>query len=294
MTTEAEVIAEQFADVPALAIRRGLYVGLNGDRQAIVDMGDSRFVCGWGSGWIPEVGEIVQVLTVGMQNLLYPTSAKPGEGTVLSSGSGVVNVQTAAGDFTMPYTGSAPTAGQRVAIVWSEGPRCVGVLSSTVTAPEPPPNPTGGTGPQTVTFRAAQAGSTDRGSARWWTPNPQASNSTYGAWFYGSAIRDTIPAGAIYVGLQIKVNRRQDQGGPPRWVFHDDLAPASTLPTFSSPYAEWDPPFGWQTPPFAVDLFNALKSGGGWAGVGLNQGGYNIFASLAQDSESGALRISWR
>lgn len=291
-----EFLAEKVWAADPVRLRRGVYIGLNTDLMAIVDMGDSRFFCGWGAGFIPEVNEPVQVLTIGMQNLIFPLKAKPGEGTAMSTpgASPRVTVQTAIGDISMPYVGT-PSSGNRLAIGWSEGPRALGVLSASSDSSLPDADPTPPSPVKTVTFRATHAGSTDRHQARWWSPNPQAGDSSYGAWFYGSAPDGTIPAGATFVGLQIKINRTKDFGGKPRWVLHDGLYPVNTgLPTFSSPYTEWDPPNGWQTPPMALTWFNALKGGGAWQGVGLNQGGHNIFASLAQDSESGALRISWR
>lgn len=292
MTDKTAAKIAELAARPGAQVRRGVFVGLNADFMALVDLGDSRFPCAFGAGIIPEINETVQVLSIGSQHLVFPLAGKPGEGTVVLVASPMVTVQTSIGDVIMPYVGTAPSSGNRVAIGWSEGPRCLGVLSTTVTPPDPPPAPGGGGALRTVTFRAIAAGSTDRGAPRWWSPNPQAGNSTYGAWFHGTAIKDTIPADAVFEGLQFKVNRIQDQGGQPRFTLHSDPYRAG-VPAMSA-YTEWDPPGGWQTPPDPEGWFNELKAGGSRFGVGLNQGGYNIFASLAQDSESGALRISWR
>lgn len=290
--TEADVILQGLGDRAVVAVNRGVFVGMSSDLLALVDIGESRFPCDFGSGYIPTVGEPVQVLRIGSTNLLFPIGARPGEGTVLTVTAPLVKVQTSIGDFSMPFVGAAPTSGDRVAVIWSEGPKCLGKLSTTPTAPKPIPDPTPPATVQSATFNAINAGSTDRGSVRWWTDQPNAGNTSYGAWFYGTQIKDTIPAGAVFVSLEFFVHRTKDSGGAPRFTLHSDPF-VSGIPAMSA-YTDWDPAEGWQTPPDPAGWFAELKAGGSRYGVGLNQGGYNIFASLAQDRSSGALRISWR
>lgn len=290
---DAVIVADALAGIPGASIRRGVYVGVDSG-MALVDMGDSRFPCEFGTGYIPVVGDVVLVVSIGPRHLVVPAGAKPHAGTIVTVSPPSAVVATLAGNITAVIVGTAPTSGDRVALYWTEdGPLVLGKLATTPVAPEPPVDP--GTAPalRSATFRATHAGSTDRGAARWWQSQPWASNTTYGAWFYGNAIKDTIPAGATFVSLEFKVNRVQDSGGPPRFALHNAGAPTSSLPGFSG-YTEWDPPNGWQVPPDPAGWFAALKAGGAWSGIGLNQGGWNKFASLPQDSESGALRISWK
>ena len=109
----------------------------------------------------------------------------------------------------------------------------------------------------------------------------------------GTKIRDTIPVAAVFESLQVYVNRTERYGEAPMWAMHS-LASKSGVPSFSN-LGAWDPDGdGWQTPPFAAAMFNALKAGGGALGVGLNHGGYHKFASLAADGMSGAIKITWR
>ncbi len=297
--SSAVAVAEGLAGIPGVLVRRGRFVGLSVDGLALVDMGDSRFPSEFGADYIPQVNEPVQVLSVGSQHLMFPLGAKPKVGTVVSlagAGSSTVPVDTATGRLSALYLGDSPAAGSRVLLEWTEeGPVVVGVLSTSPPPPAPPdPDPTPPKQVRSVIFRAVAAGSSDRDRPRWWTGNPYASNSTFGAWWYGSAIKDTIPANAEFVSLAMKITRVRDEGGAPRFALHTELNHnPGTLPAYS-PYVEWDPPSGWHTPPNAADWFHSLKAGGGWAGVGLNQGGFNIFADLAQDGESGALSISWR
>ena len=290
MIDESEAILKQLETLAPVTVRKATFVEPDAG-FAVVDMGDSRFVADFGCGYVPVVGETVQIVSVGDRHLLFPAGPKPGSGTVLTVTAGVVTAQTIAGVVSMPYVGTAPTSGDLVGIAWSEGPLCLGKMSVQPDAPPPVPDP-GGDTVQSATFRAVDAGSTDRHQSRWWQAQPWASNTTYGAWFYGSQIRDTIPAGATLVSLEFFAAWASRSGGAPRFALHN-LPAKSGVPAFGG-YTEWAPGDGWQTPPMDAAWFAALKAGGSAFGVGLNQGGWNKFASLAQNSMSGALRISWR
>jgi len=288
----SDVLLKLLAEKSRVIPRVGRYVGFDSG-QALVDLGNERFPAAFTGGFVPQINDAVHVWSVdGVMFLIGPTVAKPGVGTVLTVSGSNANVSTDFGTFSMPFMGATPTSGDTVGISWSTSPWC-GKLSSTPVTPVPPPDPGGGGSTvRTETFRAVDAGSTDRGSARWWQAQPWASNTTFGAWFYGTQIKDTIPAGATFVSLEMYASWQQRSGGAPRFALHN-LFTKSGLPTFGA-YTEWAPGAGWQTPPMAAAWFAALKAGGASAGVGLNQGGFNKFSSLAQDGLSGALRISWK
>lgn len=275
-------------DQPAVRLAR--FAEMGSDGSAYVDMETSRFVAE-STGYVPQVGETVQILSVGRRHLMFPARALPGTGIVMTVTDGVANVQTVVGEFSMPYVGVAPTSGDLVGISWSEQPFVIGKLSQQPDAPEPIPDP-GGSTVRSATFMVIDTGSTDRDKSRWWQAQPWASNTTYGAWFYGTQIRDTIPAGASLVSLEFYVSWAQRQGGDPRFALHN-LASKSGVPVMQ-PYTQWSPGGGWQTPPMAAAWFAELKAGGSALGIGLNQGGYNKFSSRAQNSMTGALRISWK
>ena len=289
MIEEASQILQGLDARTPVAVRKARFVEPR-DGFAVVDMGDSRFIADF-VGYVPVAGETVQIVSVGERHLLFPAGPKPGIGTVLTVTAGVVTAQTIAGVVAMPYMGTAPSSGDLIGIAWSEGPRCLGKLSSTPAPPAPIPDPGGGA-VRSATFLATDAGSTDRGAARWWQAQPWASNTTFGAWFYGTQIRDTIPAGASLVSLEFFASWASRSGGAPRFALHNQ-AVKSAVPAFGA-YTEWAPGDGWQTPPMAAAWFAALKAGGASLGVGLNQGGWNQFSSLAQNSMTGAIRISWR
>lgn len=276
--------------------RVGRYVGNDGV-FALVDLGDQRVPVRFGTPWVPQINEPVWVDSIdGVLRVAGPTLPKPGVGIVLTITGTQAVVQTDFGDFAMPVapTDPMPSSGDTVGISWSSQPWCT-LLIEVPDPPAPPPPPTPpGQEWQTTEFRAIDAGSTDRHQARWWTGQPRAGNSTYGAWFYGTAIKDTIPAGAQFGGLEFYVSRVHDSGGAPRFTLHSDPFKAG-VPAMGSVF-EWDPPHGYQTPPapWAEVFFHDLIGGGSRFGVGLNQGGNHIFANLAQDGMSGALRIRWR
>jgi hypothetical protein len=275
--------------------RIGRYVGNDGN-LALVDLGDQRVPVRFGTPWVPEINEPVWVDSIdGALRLTGPTLPKPGSGVVSTITGNTATVLTDFGEHTLTVapTDPMPTSGDTVGIVWSGPARPWCTLLIDVPDPvQPPPAPGGGGSEvKAAEFRAIDAGSTDRGAPRWWQTQPWSSNTTYGAWFYGSQIKDTIPAGATFVSLEFYVSRVQDQGGSPRFTLHSDPVKAG-IPAMSA-YVEWDPPNGWQTPPDPAGWFAALKAGGDRYGVGLNQGGYSKFSSLAGDGMSGALRVKW-
>lgn len=275
----------------SVSVRKATFVGVV-DKAAQVDMGDSRFLCDFGSGYIPIVGEAVRIWSVGDQHLLFPAGPRPAIGTVLTVADGRATLETSTGAVTAAYAGTAPVSGDRVGIVWSEdGPWCSAKLSSTPAPPTPAPDPGGGSKLRSAIFRPIDTGSHNVGSSSYWQAQPWASNTTLGGWFYGTQIRDTIPASATPSKLEFYVSWAQRQGGNPNFGLHARPTKSGQL-SFTN-VTSWNPNGGWQTPPGAGAWFNALKAGGGRFGVGLQHGGYNKFSSRSQNSMSGALRISW-
>lgn len=290
---DTERLLRLIGEKSKVGLRIGKYVGVAGG-QAQIDIDESRFPAAFLTAYIPVVNEPVHVWSVdGQWFLLGPTTGKPRVGTVLTLSSPRVTVDTSIGKVVAIIGGAAPSSGDRVLIDWTEDGPVTGLkLATTPVAPTPPPDPGGGGSTiKEAIFRAIDAGSTDRGSARWWQAQPWASNSTFGAWFYGSQIKDTIPAGAQLVSMEMYVNRVKDFGDPPRFTLHTD-GWKTGVPGMSA-YAAWDPPNGWNAVP-NNGWFGSLIAGGPYWGIGLNQGGDNRFAALTQDGLSGALRIKWR
>jgi hypothetical protein len=294
MIPEAELLLDSLDARTKFAIRKATFVGID-TGMALVDMGDSRFACDFGNGYVPVVGETVRIWSIGDQHFLFPTGARPTVGTVLTVSATAASVSTSNGTISCWYAGTAPTSGDRVGIVWSEdGPWCTSRLSSSPPPPQPPPPDPGTVEPtvRSAEFRAIDAGSTDRSRVRWWTGQPRAGNSTYGAWFYGGQIKDTIPAGAQFVSMEFYAAWWQRSGAAPNFGLHADPFKAGVPNVVGT--AAWSPSEGWNPMPYGADWFPNLIAGGPHYGIGLDQGGDNIFANLAQNAMSGAIRITWR
>jgi len=290
MIGEADAIWEELGKRTPVQVRQATFAEVGTDLTAWVIMGDSRFAATF-TGHVPQVGETVNVVSIGEKHLMLPARPLPGTGTVLTVSSGRVTVQTILGPVSMPYVGDAPSSGDLVGISWSGDPYVVGKLSVQPPAPDPIPDPEAGT-VRSATFMAIDAGSANAGTTRWWQAQPWASDTTIGAWFYGTQIKDTIPSGATLVGMEFYAAWQQRQGDPPRWGLHGFPFKGGAASVDGN--APWVPVEGWNAIPWAADWFTALKAGGIYYGIGLNHGGWNKFSSLAQNAWSGALRISWR
>ena len=292
---ETEAVQRELGRKSVVSRRRARYVGAEGG-QALVDMGDQRFPVSFASaGFVPQMNEPVWVDSVdGSLFMTGPVVPKPGTGVVSITGDPLVTVTTDFGDFQMPFAGEQPTSGDTVGISWSTEPWCVR-LSTSVDPEPPPPNPGTPSRPVRVAeFRAIDAGSVRKGDSHWWNARPWSSPSNFGAWFYGTQIKDTIPADAEFVSLEFYASWARRRYSAPRWGVHN-LFTKSGAPAVSGS-AEFDTGDGWVTFPWAADWFHGLKAGGSAAGIALNaQGtGQEEARSLSEDGMSGALRIRWR
>lgn len=282
----------------SVKVRKGRYVGAEG-LSALVDMGDQRFPVDFGSGgFVPEINEPVWVETVdGVSRMTGPVGPKPGLGVVVTVSGGMARVMTDFGELLMPFASAEPVAsGDAVGITWSQGPKCFR-LSISPEPPDAPPPPSGGGRPtRTAEFRVIDTGSVTKGTANWWNQRPWSSPSNYGLWFYGTQIKDTIPADAEFVSLEFYVSWAVRRWDNPRWGTHN-LFTKSGAPVVTGSDV-WEPgrDSGWRTPPWAQTWFNELKAGGSRAGIALNaQGtGQEEARSRTEDGMSGALRIRWK
>jgi hypothetical protein len=263
----------------------------------LVDFGTSRVPAALGTSFMPEIGEVVWVWNIDDWYLIMgPAAPKPDRGTVVSVASGIATLNSTYGPtvpgpvVTAPYVGTTPSAGQVMKLVWHGGP--FAMLMSTSPAANPTPPGGGSSGPisHSDEFPAIDSGSY---GSRWFTSQVYASDHNLGAWFYGPAIPDTIPAGAsiqrvdIYIGAASQIS-----GSAPNFATHGYQTKPGGAPSLSTVGAVGVAP-GWvNLGSVGISIGNALKNGGGAYGVGLNTGGYNIFPSLAQDGYSGRLRIT--
>lgn len=237
----------------------------------------------------PTVGEQVWLLAIdGKFYLTGPVVMPPPVGTVVSAASDFVTVDTDVGQVQATYNqGDTLSASQQVRLVWSDGPHVVGVLSTNPPPPEPPAPPPG-TGPTTHvdTFTAIDAGTFVSG--RWSQPQPWASDSSLGAWFFGRKVRDTLH-GAPVSRIEMWVNLASKYGSPPNIGLHPHEVIPAGAPTITNARPIPVSSGIWLELPLE---FGQALSDGSAAGIGLAHGGFNKFASLAADAQSGALRIT--
>lgn len=292
MTTpdESEVLLRLIAEKSVVRVVAGAYRGMDGLR-AVVDFDGGRVPAHFATAWRPVVNDAVWVLIVdGVAWITGPTAPLASDGTVVSVSGGVATIATDIGNVAATYnTGVSLTAGLTVKLLAHGGYHVIGVKASTPTAPTPDPGAGGGGTVVTQTFTAIDAGSFQN---YWWTGRVIAGSSNEGCWFYDYKMPWTIPATAVPSSIEIYLNPVQLQGSDPIFTTHQYGAKPGGSPGLAGgvPIDVAGP--GWY--PLPLSFFHALKSGGGSAGIGLNHGGYNIFASLAQDPQCGAIRTTYR
>lgn len=254
----------------------------------LVDIQNNRVPAVLGTNWLPEVGEVVNLWVIDDWYLIMgPAAVKPDQGTVQSVSSGLVTLLTSIGTTVVaPYAGTTPSAGQVMKLLWHNGPFAF-LMSTSPTPATAPPAPTTGATTHSDVFMPIDAGS--YGSGRWWTPRVWASDSNLGAWFYGTKTADTIPATAAMQRVEIYISPAQISGSAPNFAVHGYATNPGAAPSMATVSAVAIAG-GWITLPTSIG--NNLKSGGGYLGVGVAHGGYNILHSLAEDGFSGALRIT--
>jgi hypothetical protein len=285
---QTQTLLRKLGDKSSVDVLAGTFVSASLTTYT-VDVGGGRIPAAALTDYLPEVNETVWVMFIdGTPYVLGPTVSKAGQGTVVSASGGLVTLTTAFGNVVVPYDSRlTPTAGQVMKLTWQGGGFAIAVMSANPSAPPAPVGPGSGVTTHVDVFTAVDSGSHQ--SSGWWTKQVYASNTNLSAWFYGTKISDTIPAAAAPSLIEVYISPAQIQGANPNFALHPHTSRPAGAPTLSSSTAV-AVAAGWIALP--LGFANALKAGGGSYGVGLNQGGYNIFRSLAQDGLSGALRIT--
>ncbi|MFF9565723.1 hypothetical protein ACF1AJ_20410 [Leifsonia sp. NPDC014704] len=288
MSDESEVLLKLIGAKSRVRVLQGTFVAAAASGYT-VDVGGGRIPADLGTAYLPEVNEIVWVWAIDDKYFVMgPVTPKPDRGTVVSVASGIATLTTALGTVTAPYSGSTPSAGQVMKLAWHGGP-----FASLMSTSPPPPAPPAPPAPATTThvddFYAIDAGSYRAGSG-WWTPQVRAGDTNFGAWFYGTKIADTIPATAQIKRVLLYLSPASIGGANPNYALHPHPskpggAPALTTFTSGLPATTGDLDL-------PTSVGDALKAGGGSAGVGINHGGNSIFNSLAADGLSGRIRIT--
>lgn len=291
--TLANDVALIRASMPKTAAKLGVFVDRVGNLVR-VNTGGTTVTLPFVGLSLPPAGHSVQMQqTNGQMVVTGPARPLPGKGILTATGSPRATVTAWEVEYSLPYMGSyTPVLNDEVAITWTtDGGLITGSLSAppkpiVVEAPQPAPDP----GPQQyhpAPFTAVDAGSFQAG--RWTKADVWASDSLTGFWFYGPAIKDTIPDGAVINSAAIYLSPTRQQFAAPNLQAHNASTRPPGEPAFVGGQHQPGGRSGWQ--PIPVAFVDFLKGNDG--GIGVNHGGYNVFRSLAQDSLSGALDISY-
>lgn len=266
-----------------------IFRGLDTDRRALVEFSGGR-VPAYVLAGIPPLNESVWVqVQDGVAFMHGPVIPKPDEGGVVTAAGGTATVQTDIGDVIARYDNGLLLLdpGDVVHMVWGPSGAWIDGVKVDYTPAPPPPPPTPAPTRRTVEFGAIDSGSFQPGYG-WRTNEVWSSASNHGGWFYGSAIRDTIPDDAPISGAQIYLPPPVRLLGAMPFGRHGadskptgalTFADTSTLPGTS----------GWVNIPFS--LIDHLKSNPG--GLGFNYGGYNVWPGTQRDGQSGRLRVTF-
>jgi hypothetical protein len=286
----SEAMLRLLAEKTQVRTLTGEYRGLDGDRFT-VDVGGGRVPAYPLADYLPAVNERVVVWLVDdVAFVAGPVAVHPVDGTVVSVSSGIVTVSTTAGNIEATHTlGTTPTAGQYVKLLWGGDTPHALLKSTSPAGGTAADNPTPGTAKSYDQTFGARGDSGSYGSS-WWTAQVWSSDNNLGAWFYGTRIADTIPSGATIKRVRIYLSAEQIFGSPMNIGLHNHATRPGGSPTIGSTVA-LAPAGGWLDLPLSFG--NALRRSGGQRGIGIVHGGYHIFRSVAQDGQSGALRINY-
>lgn len=267
----------------------GTYAGPGSDGSVLIDFGQGAVSCLSAGFFEPLPGDSVRCLQVGPSTVMIgPARPRSAIGTITATGTPLLTVDVAGESFQLPYLLSFTPRnnGDIVLIDWSSGGVVVGEVSA---APAGSYDPGGSTpGTYTADFLASDSGSYQSGS--WWTNQVWCSDSNIGAWFYGTAIADTIPDAATITRVQLYVPEFYNGfPGSLATVGLHGLSSKAGAPGISSAVTISD---GSGMKDLPASFGDALKTGSSY-GVGTNHGGYHKYYGRFEDALSGLLRIDW-
>ncbi|MEV7962418.1 hypothetical protein [Oerskovia paurometabola] len=300
-------------DLPVVRLRAGVVVTLDGMPGYAVNIDGATPPVAWPAGYIPTVGDAVQVLIVdGTAAVLGPVvgdGLRPLTGTVAGTASaGTVPVTTTTGPLRCRYVGTAPAIGALVRLDWQSTSPWIWP-SAAATVPAPLPDPGGSTPPPppastsgTLTITATDSGSWQVGGT-WAYQGTDVVQWRYGsarenrgAWFYGNGAAQL--SGATITGARLRLGSRQrigDYNAPQVLHLHrhtNASRPGGDVNRVTGPHDVTLPP---NAGPRWVDLptawGQALVSGGGIAVAGSP---YVGITGVGSDPASGQLQLDWR
>ncbi|MEV4777448.1 hypothetical protein [Microbacterium sp. LWH12-1.2] len=281
--SNAETVARQLAARGSVRSETAIFVRMEG-RFAVVNIGTSTVTIPCVGFYPPAVGMAVRVDWVnGSPAVSGPVTPLSPLGTITGTGSPKATVLVDGVEYMLYYRdGYTPVVGDPVEVNWATG-----VIQGKVTgtdAPVPPGTGGVGSGPFQVTVRATNSG---RYESSWWGNDPWASAHNDGIWVYGDTVRDAVGSGTV-TGIQIYLPLVQQVGSAsigvhPHWAIPG--GPPSISSLIDLPQGSRA---GWVWLPVGFGTYVAA----GGRGIGVADGGYNIWRGTAGDALSGALLIS--
>lgn len=282
----------KLADIPTLQSKVGVFAGRDGAGARVTIGGNTETYPVVGL-MLPPVGHPVQLeARDGVIKVTGAASQLPNLGVILSFSDTRATIQAWGKTYDLPYRKNAELiVGKEAEITWGlDGGIIQGALS--ITTPPPPPAPEPEPPTQAREYHPAPFMAVDSGTQNiggpFWNSDVWASNTTRGAWFYGSGIADSIPDNAEIRLARIYLSPSKISGSAPRLQVHTNPGKGGQI-NFIGSYYELPARSGWVNIP--LSFIDHLKANSG--GLGMNRGGYSIFRGVHSDPLSGALDIAW-
>lgn len=283
------------------SVKPGIVVSLDYPDSATVNIGGGTVSAICAGGQFPAVGDSVLVLQAGTALVCIGAMPKPAHGIVTATASGGhVNIladdgMTYAMNYNHLYT---PAINDHVKLDWDLiGGYVVGPLAAAPTGdpntvvPVAPTNPEGGdSGPSSYSriFYPTDSGTYNPDYGTYVFSDVWCSDSTFGAYFYGTQISGSIPDGATITSIRVYLQETANYyPGSLATIGTHALTHKAGQPTPSN-VTTVSAGSGWKTLTAAIG--NALKTGAAF-GLATDHGGYHIFSR--KGGSSGALSISW-
>lgn len=284
MTSNAEIQARNLVARGSSRTEVAVFVRMDG-RFAVVNIADSTITIPCVGFYPPVAGMAVRVDWVnGSPAVTGPVTPLNPLGVITGTGVPKATVVVDGVDYMLFYRdGYSPTVGDQVEVNWATG-----VIQGKITgaeSPTAPPESGGGAVAFDVTVRASNSGRYQSGSG-WWGNDPWASSSNVGIWVYDNRIRDAVGSGTVS-GCQIYLPLVQQVGTAAIGIHPHGSIPGSAPAIGSLIDLPQGNRAGWQ--PIPVSFGQYVAAGG--RGIGVANGGYNIWRGTAGDALSGAIRL---
>lgn len=288
--TAAEVVQKQIASMTRARSESGVFVRMDAGR-AVVNIGTSTITIPCVGFYPPLAGMAVRVDWVnGSPAVTGPVSPLNPIGTITATGNPRATVDVDGVSFTLPVMDTyTAVVGDQVAINWNVG-AIQGKLAAVDVPEDPGESGSGGSTPFSVTVRAEDSGRFDKSYGNWWGgwgADPWASSNNAGIWTYGNRVRDAVGSGTV-TSISIYLPLTQEVGSATVGVHqHAWIPPGAPDILFKTSL-----PAGGRSGWVGLDASYGPFVAAGGRGIGVDDGGYNIWRGTASDGLSGALLIS--